>query len=271
MTDAAPIMAVAAALLIVGVLASRVAGRLGVPALLLFLAIGMLAGLRGLRGHRLRGLRAGSVHRCRRAGIHPLLRRSRHPLSGCSSSRTPRVIPGDDRSVRHRRRGLQDVALALEPGERGVLQRPPRSSSEGVLSRTLWERAALAAIVMATGTLVMFRWELDRTDSVSMAQTVALTTLVVFQVFQAGNSRSESESLFRISPISNPFLFAATLAAVGLHVLALYFPPTQYILRVEPIGIDAWGRIILTASTILIVMEADKFLRRRRRIRAQAR
>lgn len=166
--------------------------------------------------------------------------------------------------------GLQDVALAFEPGERGVLQRPPRSSWEGVLSKTLWERTALAAIVMAAGTLVMFRWELDRTDSVPMAQTVALTTLVVFQVFQAGNSRSESDSLFRISPISNPFLFAATLAAVGLHVLALYLPPTQYILRVEPIGIDTWIRIILTASAILIAMEADKLVRRRRRTRAQA-
>jgi magnesium-transporting ATPase (P-type) len=160
--------------------------------------------------------------------------------------------------------GLQDVALAFEPGESGVLRRRPRPPREGVLSRTLWERTALAGVVMAAGTLAMFRWELDRTDSVAMAQTVALTTLVVFQVFQAGNSRSESESLFRISPVSNPFLFVSTLAAVGLHVLALYLPPTQYILRVEPIGLNAWVRIVATASAVIFASEAHKLLTRRR-------
>jgi hypothetical protein len=110
----------------------------------------------------------------------------------------------------------------------------------------------------------------QRSNSLAMAQTVALTTLVIFQVFQAGNSRSESESLLRISPVSNPFLFVATLAAVGLHVLALYLPPTQYILRVEPIGINAWARIIVVASTVFLAMEADKLIRRRRQRHAQA-
>jgi magnesium-transporting ATPase (P-type) len=159
--------------------------------------------------------------------------------------------------------GLQDVALAFEPAERGVLQRPPRRPREGVLSRVLWERTALVALVMGGGTLFMFRWELDRTHSLAMAQTVALTTLVVFQVFQAGNSRSEAQSILRISPVSNPFLFVATLGAVGLHVLALYLPPTQYILRVEPIGIEAWVRIILTAATILVAVEIHKLVRGR--------
>lgn len=59
--------------------------------------------------------------------------------------------------------GLQDVALAFEPGERGVLERPPRRLREGVLSRLLWQRAALAGTVMAVATLVLYRWELDRT------------------------------------------------------------------------------------------------------------
>jgi magnesium-transporting ATPase (P-type) len=163
--------------------------------------------------------------------------------------------------------GLQDIALAFEPGGRNVLRRPPRRTDEGILSRMMWQRSGLAGLVMAIGTLVMFRWELDTTGSLVRAQTVALTTMVVFQMFQAGNARSETTSLLRISPWSNRFLFAATAAALGLHVAALYLAPTQYVLRVEPIELGAWLRIAVVAASILVVMEAHKAYVRRRQVR----
>jgi magnesium-transporting ATPase (P-type) len=160
--------------------------------------------------------------------------------------------------------GLQDIALAFEPAERGVLRRPPRRPGGGVLDRLLWERVVLAGFVMGAGMLFMFRWELDSSGSLVRAQTVALTTMVVFQVFQAGNSRSETESVFRRNPFSNRFLFVATTAALGIHVAALYLPPTQYLLRVEPIELGAWLRIVAIATSILVAMEFHKAIRHRR-------
>jgi calcium-translocating P-type ATPase len=160
--------------------------------------------------------------------------------------------------------GLQDVALAFEPGERGVTQRPPRPRAEGVISRLLWERTAIAGLVMAAGTLALFHWELERGSTLVQAQTVALTTLVIFQMFHVGNARSEHRSVFRLSPFSNPFLFAATAAAFVVHVAALYLRPTQFVLRVEPISVEAWLRILLVAATIIVVVEVHKLLRRPR-------
>jgi magnesium-transporting ATPase (P-type) len=160
--------------------------------------------------------------------------------------------------------GVQDVALAFEPAERGVLRRPPRRPGGGVLDRVMWERVVLAGLVMGAGMLVMFRWELDSTGSRVQAQTVALTTMVVFQVFQAGNSRSETESVFRRNPFSNRLLFVATVCALGIHVAALYLPPTQYVLRVEPIGLGSWFGIVGIATSILVAMELHKVLRRER-------
>jgi Ca2+-transporting ATPase len=160
--------------------------------------------------------------------------------------------------------GLQDVALAFEPGERGILMRPPRGPHEGVLSRTLWERTVLAGLVMGAGTLVMFRWELHSTGSLTEARTVALSTMVLFQVFQAGNARSERVSLLHLRPWSNPFLFVATAAALALHVAALYLAPTQYVLRVEPVDAAAWLRIVAVATTIVAAVEVHKALRRSR-------
>jgi magnesium-transporting ATPase (P-type) len=164
--------------------------------------------------------------------------------------------------------GLQDIALAFEPGEKTALQRPPRPTREGVVSRLLWERALIAGLIMAAGTLVLFRWELDRTDSLARAQTVALSTMVVYMAFHVGNARSESTSLFRLSPISNRFLFAATISALAIHVASLYLSPTQYILRVEPIEAAAWIRIVAVAASILVVMELHKLIRRRFPIRS---
>jgi calcium-translocating P-type ATPase len=161
--------------------------------------------------------------------------------------------------------GLQDVALAFEPGEPDVLQRPPRRRSEGVMSPLLWERTIVAGLVMAAGTLLLFRWELDHGSSITRAQTMALTVMVIFQAFHVGNCRSEYVSVFRRSPFSNPFLFVATAAAVLLHVGALYFGPAQFVLRVEPLELEAWPRIILVASTIIVAIEIHKLIRRRTR------
>ncbi|HUE89865.1 MAG TPA: HAD-IC family P-type ATPase [Vicinamibacterales bacterium] len=166
--------------------------------------------------------------------------------------------------------GLQDVALAFEPGEPGVLDRPPRPRSEGVMSRLLWERTVVAGFVMAAGTLALFQWELAEGASLVRAQTVALTTMVVFQMFHVGNCRSDHRSVFSLSPISNPFLFVATTAALLIHLGALHFRPTQIMLRVEPLEIDAWLRIVAVALTIIVAIELHKLVRRDRRRAARA-
>jgi len=158
--------------------------------------------------------------------------------------------------------GLQDVALAFEPGDRDVLRRRPRARSEGILSRLLWERVLLTAVAMGAGTLFLFRWELDAGQSLEYARSVALTGLVVFEVFHVGNARSEYVSAFRKSVFSNRFLLIATAAAVSVHLVALYLPATRYILRIEPIGPDSWLRIALVASSILVAIELHKLLRR---------
>jgi magnesium-transporting ATPase (P-type) len=157
--------------------------------------------------------------------------------------------------------GVQDVALAFEPGEKDVLERPPRRRREGVLSRLLWERTIVAGAVMCAGTLALFLLELHRGTDLDRARTVALTTVVLFQVFHVGNSRSEHLSAFAKSPFSNRFLFVGTVVALAVHVGALHFPPTQFVLRVEPLDAATWVRMIAVASTIIVAMELHKLLR----------
>lgn len=154
--------------------------------------------------------------------------------------------------------GIQHVALVFEPGERDVLRSPPRPRSEGIISPLLWERTALAGIVMCIGTLALFRWELDRGASLEAARTAALTTMVLFQAFHLGNVRAERQSAFTRSPLLNPFLFISTVAALAIHIAALYLPPTQFVLRVEPLPLEAWVRMIAVAAAVIVAIEAHK-------------
>jgi Ca2+-transporting ATPase len=158
--------------------------------------------------------------------------------------------------------GLQDVALAFEPGEKDVLDRPPRPPQEGIMSRLLIERTIFVALIISAGIVYEFVHALNQGVSLEKARTIAVTTMVFFQFFQAYNSRSEVNSLFTMNPLGNPFLFFGTIAAFIAHLAAIYLPAMQWIFRLEPIGAMEWLRIGLVSVTVVIAVEIDKWLRR---------
>jgi len=161
--------------------------------------------------------------------------------------------------------GVEDVGLAFEPGEEEQYRRPPRDPKEGILSRALVQRGLVVGLVMAAGTLGMFIWERNGGATLEYARVAALTTLVVFQLFHVFNCRSEDQSVFSMNPFSNRFLLVGTLLSFAIHLGAMYFAPTQFLLRVEPLTLLTWGRLALIALSVVVVVEVDKLVRRRRR------
>jgi len=158
--------------------------------------------------------------------------------------------------------GLQDVALAFEPGEKDVLDRPPRNPQAGIFNRLLVERTVIVSLVISAGIVYAFMHALNQGQSLEKARTIAVTTMVFFQFFQAYNSRSEMYSIFQMNPLGNPLLFFGTLAAFGAHLAAIYLPAMQWIFRMEPILPEEWLRIGLISVTVIIVVEIDKLVRR---------
>lgn len=163
--------------------------------------------------------------------------------------------------------GLQDVALAFEPGEKGIIERPPRDPKQGIMSRILIERTIVVGLIISAGVVYNFATALNRGDTIEKARTVAVTTMVFFQFFQAWNSRSELQSIFRIKLLSNPFLFFSMIAAFLAQLSVIYVPALQWVFRTEPIAMDEWLQILMVSATVVLVVEADKWLRRKRRSR----
>jgi len=160
--------------------------------------------------------------------------------------------------------GLQDVALAFEPGEKGVLNKPPRKPKESILSSLLIQRTFSMGIVLAAGTLYVFILELNSGVSLEKARTAALTTMVFFQFYQAFNCRSETESIFSMSPMSNPFLVYSMIAAFLAQLAVLYVPALQWIFKTVPLTMTEWLEVGLVTLTIVITVELDKWIRRKK-------
>jgi len=161
--------------------------------------------------------------------------------------------------------GLQDVALAFEPGELNVINRPPRDPKEGIMSKQLIQRTIIVGFLISTGVVFNYLTALNEGYSLEKARTVAVTTMVFFQFFQAWNSKSEYESIFKINPLNNPFLFISLISAFFAQLAVLYVPLLQYIFRTEPITTNEWIQILLVSLSVIIVVEIDKFLRRLRK------
>ncbi len=159
--------------------------------------------------------------------------------------------------------GLQDVALAFEPGEKDVLVRSPRLPGEGIMSGLLIQRTVLVGLVISLGVIYTFVRAFWAGEPIEKARSVAVTTMVFFQFFQAFNSRSEMRSLFSMNPLDNSFLFFSMIAAFFAQVAFLYMPAFQWVFRTEPITMSDWLHILSVAATVIIAVEADKWLRRR--------
>ena len=160
--------------------------------------------------------------------------------------------------------GIQDVALAFEPGEGGELERPPRAPREPIFDRLMLERTIVTALVIAGVGFCAYRWMLGLGWSVARARSGVLLLLVLFENIQAGNSRSETASLFTSSPLRNRLLFVGTVVAQLVHIAAIYTPGLRDVLHLEHVTLAQWFVSIALAVSLLCASEIHKVLIRRR-------
>jgi len=160
--------------------------------------------------------------------------------------------------------GFLDVALAMEPKEEGLMQGKFERPKKWIVDGLMAQRMFFMALPMAIGTLYLFKGYFE-TD-ITKAWTISLTTLAVFQWFNAWNCRHESKSIFQMNPFSNKFLVGATFTVIFLQLLAIYNPLMQKFLRTASLELSEWLIIIPIASSIILVEEIRKFFYRRKLI-----
>ena len=156
--------------------------------------------------------------------------------------------------------GLPALALGVEPPEKGVMERLPVIPKEKIMNNERIIMMLIIGIIMAIGTLGIFKYCMPETNII-YAQTMAFTTLVMFQMFNVLNQRSERESLFKIGIFKNIWLWGAIIVSVGLQFLVLY-TPLNSIFRVVPLtGID-WLIVVAVSASVFVAVEIIKLARK---------
>ena len=161
--------------------------------------------------------------------------------------------------------GPPALALGLDPADDGLMERPPRPVGEGVVTAAMWRGIILVGVIMAAGTLFVLDASLPGgfvhgSGDLPHAQTMAFTTLMLFQIFNVFNARSDDRSAFA-HLFTNRWLWAAVAGSVTLQIVVVYLPFLQNAFGTTPLSGWDWLVCVAVASSVLWLREASKAMR----------
>lgn len=156
------------------------------------------------------------------------------------------------------------LTLAFEPPEKNVMQRPPRNPKEAILSRFLIWRVTFVSFILVIGTFGLFLWERQHGASIELARTVAVNTLVMFEIFYLFSARYLlAPSLTFQGLFGNRYTLYAISLLILFQLAFTYLSPMQTLFATTAIDLHTWLRIILVASSVLFLVEIEKLLLRK--------
>lgn len=157
--------------------------------------------------------------------------------------------------------GLPGLALAAEPSEKGIMQRPPRPPQESIFSHGMWQHIVWFGLVIAAVSLFAQAWSLHTGSG--HWQTMVFTVLTLSQMAHVLAIRSERESLFRQGLRSNLLLLGAVSLTFALQMATIYIPFLNPVFNTYPLTFPELGLCLALAALVFLAVEAEKYLVRR--------
>ncbi len=157
------------------------------------------------------------------------------------------------------------LALAFEPAEADVMRRPPRDPREPLLSAFMLWRVAFVSALLVAGSLGLFLWELQRGVAIEVARTGTVNLLLMGEVFYLFNCRRLTAPVLSWEGLTgNRYVLGAIAILIGLQGLFTYWPLMHELFHTAPLDAQAWARILLFGIGVLIAVELEKAVVRRR-------
>jgi Ca2+-transporting ATPase len=161
--------------------------------------------------------------------------------------------------------GLPGIALALEPGEKNIMSRPPRKIRENIFGNGLWQHTLWVGLLMATLTLGVLAWSYK--SGSSHWQSMAFTVVTLVQLGHVLTVRSEFESFFFLGIKSNiPLVLTVTFTFI-LHLGTIYIPNLRKIFGTEILSMTELSICISAAIFLFAVVEIEKRISQKRRFK----
>jgi len=158
--------------------------------------------------------------------------------------------------------GLPALALAVDPPEPGLMQRPPRDPRRGIFTRAVVLLMLTGGIWSAIVNLGLFVWAMNSGRPLAEAMTMTFVSLVLIQFFKAYNFRSDRLSVLR-RPFANKWLNLAIFWELVMLGFILYVPFLERVFGTVALPLQDWLIIIAAAFTVSPVLELTKWIERR--------
>jgi Ca2+ transporting ATPase len=172
--------------------------------------------------------------------------------------------------------GLPATALGFNPHSPRSMQEPPRASNEPLVGTWLFVRYLIVGCYVGFATIAGFVWTLWRSSGASwwelrqgslntrLASSVALSVLVVIEMFNALNALSETESLLVLTPFANLWLIGAVVLSIVLHLGILYVEALANVFNVLPLSKADWILVVSLSIPVVLIDEILKLISRHR-------
>ena len=155
------------------------------------------------------------------------------------------------------------MALAFEPTEPGTMREAPRDPRRPMLSGFLLWRFLLVSALIAVAAFGVFQWVLARGGEEAVARTAVVNTIVALEIAYLLVVRRGRGALLS-SGWPPPALWLGIGVTIAGQALLTYAPPLQAVFGTAGLGLAEWGAVAGAALAFLVVLEAEKALRRAR-------
>jgi Ca2+-transporting ATPase len=158
--------------------------------------------------------------------------------------------------------GLPGLALAAEPAERGVMQRPPRAPQESMFAHGMWQHIMVIGLLLGGLCLAVQAWALS--SGHAHWQTMVFTVLTLGQMAHVMAIRSERDSLWRLGLGSNKPLLGAVGLTFALQMAVIYVPALNTVFKTAPLSLFELLICLGASAVVFIAVEIEKAWRRSR-------
>ena len=159
------------------------------------------------------------------------------------------------------------LAMGVDRPSPDLMERPPRRPTERAIDAQMWRGVLAIGLVMALATLLTIDLHLpggliEGTDSLDSARTAGFTVLVLAQLFNCFNARSETDSAFS-GLFGNRWLWTAVAVSIVLQVAVVHVELLNTAFGTVPLSMTQWAVCVAMASTVLWFSEVRKAWLRR--------
>lgn len=154
------------------------------------------------------------------------------------------------------------IALAFEPTESGTMARPPRPRDAPILSGQLVWHVILVAALFLAGVFGIFAYALDKGYPLALAQTMAMNTLVVLEIFHLFFIRNiHGTSLTWFAVRGTRVVWAVVVIVTGAQFAVTYVPQLQAILGTQAVAVTDGLLIVGVGAAFFAIIEIEKQVR----------